>query len=107
EQQWTRAIIGADRVMSVRQQRAEDRLRNVVATRGELIQDEVFLRDLRLVLVGLLFDVVECARHERMVDDGAPVELWLGLDAARRRFDRGSRRGRGSHVGPKYRAVSR
>ncbi len=78
EEQRPRPIVGACRVVRVRQQRTENGLRDVVSPRRELIEHEVFTRHVRAVLVRRLFDVVEGARYERVVCDPAPVEARIG-----------------------------
>jgi hypothetical protein len=57
----------------MREQRRENRLRDVVASRGELVEDQVFARHVRAILVGRFFDVVDGTRDEGVVGDAPPV----------------------------------
>ena len=78
EQQRSRTIVRARRVVAVIDERTENRLRDVVAARRELVEDEVLAWNGRAILVRRLLDVVERARDEGGVRDAAPIEAWIG-----------------------------
>ena len=73
QEQRSRPIVGAGGVPASGQHPAEDRLRHVMATRRELVEHQVLLWHGRPVAVGILLDVVERTRDERVVRHAAPV----------------------------------
>src|SRR2546425_7006300 len=86
----------------MRQQRAEDCLRNVVSTGGKLVEDEMVLRYLRPIAVRFLFQVIQGAGDQDMVRDPSPIEFRLRTRASRS----GLRDGGGGHGRPKCRPRS-
>src|SRR5258708_34578016 len=69
-------------------ERSEDRLGHVVATRGKLIEDEMLFRDRGAVPVGFFLYIVQGARGERVIGDFAPVSHATNLASRGRQGNR-------------------
>ena len=78
EQKRARAIVRAGRIVLSVEQRAENYLREIVAARGELVDDFLLGHEARLL------GVVETARCENEICNALPVEAGFG--AARVRY---------------------
>ena len=64
--------------MRVRQQRAEDDLRDLMPARGKLIEHQMLAWYRGLVAIRRLLDVIQGARDEHRVHDTTPIEWAVG-----------------------------
>ena len=67
-------IVSAHAVVPVVDEGPENDLRDVVAARRELVENDVFAGDGRAIPVRRLLDVVQGTRDERVVGDTSPIE---------------------------------
>ena len=72
QHQRPRAVVHTDAVACTRQHLTEQRLRDVVTARGELVEDLALRQQLRL------FQLIQGTRNQHRVDDALPIELGRG-----------------------------
>ena len=82
QQQRPRAIVRADAIARLVQQRAEDDLADVVTSRRKLVEHEMLARHAAAIAVGDLLHVIQGTRHQHVVRDALPVKA--GIDIGRR-----------------------